>query len=170
MDFIDWRLKHLLWNCPNMNVSGLHWWSVNIGSGNGLVPSGNKPLPEVMLTQILSPYGVTRPQWVNSLTLRQNDHHFTDIVKCIFINENCCILVLNSLRFDYEGPINHMPRLVPIVAWFQIGAKPLSETVMVYSLQTHICITPPQWVDSGIKSLDQIRSQFFSSQLYDVQI
>ena len=25
---------------------------VNIGSGNGLVPSGNKPLPEPMLTQI----------------------------------------------------------------------------------------------------------------------
>ena len=31
---------------------GLHWWSVNIGSGNGLVPSGNKPLPKPMLTQI----------------------------------------------------------------------------------------------------------------------
>ena len=27
-------------------------WRVNIGSGNGLVPSGNKPLPEAMLTQI----------------------------------------------------------------------------------------------------------------------
>ena len=26
--------------------------SWNIGSGNGLVPSGNKPLPEPMLTQI----------------------------------------------------------------------------------------------------------------------
>ena len=25
---------------------GLYWWSVNIGSGNGLVPSGNKPLSE----------------------------------------------------------------------------------------------------------------------------
>ena len=63
MDFSDWWLRHLLWNCPNMNVTGLHWWSVNIGSGSGLVPSGNKPLPEPMLTQIL-PYGVTRPQWV----------------------------------------------------------------------------------------------------------
>ena len=27
-------------------------WLVNIGSGNGLVPSGNKSLPELMLTQI----------------------------------------------------------------------------------------------------------------------
>ena len=51
-DFSDWRLRHLLWNCPNMNVSWLHWWSVNTGSGNGLVSSGNKPLPEPKLTQI----------------------------------------------------------------------------------------------------------------------
>ena len=32
-----------------------HWtllMIVKIGSGNGLVPSGNKPLPELMLTQI----------------------------------------------------------------------------------------------------------------------
>ena len=51
--------RHLLWNCPNMDVTVLHWWSVNIGSGNGLVPLGNKPLPESMLTQIS---GGTRPQ------------------------------------------------------------------------------------------------------------
>ena len=29
-----------------------HKTLLNIGSGNGLVPSGNKPLPEAMLTQI----------------------------------------------------------------------------------------------------------------------
>ena len=29
-----------------------HLWIVNIGSGNGLVPSGNKPLPEPLLTHI----------------------------------------------------------------------------------------------------------------------
>ena len=51
-DFSDCWLRNLLWNCPNMNVTGLNWWSVNIGSGNGLVPSGNKPWPEPMLTQI----------------------------------------------------------------------------------------------------------------------
>ena len=28
---------------------GFHWWYVNIDSGNGLMPSGNKPLPEPML-------------------------------------------------------------------------------------------------------------------------
>ena len=40
---------------------------VNIGSGNGLVPSGKKPLPEPILTQIYVPYGIIRPQYVNSL-------------------------------------------------------------------------------------------------------
>ena len=42
---------------------------VIIASGNGLVPSGNKPSSEPMLNNI---YGVSRPQWVNdSSTLVQ---------------------------------------------------------------------------------------------------
>ena len=52
MDLSDLWLGHLSWNCTDMNVIGLHWWSVNIGSGNGSVPSDNKPLPGPMLTQI----------------------------------------------------------------------------------------------------------------------
>ena len=47
-----------------MNDTEPCWWEVNIGSGNGLVPLGNKPLPEPMLTQFLVAYGVARPQWV----------------------------------------------------------------------------------------------------------
>ena len=39
-----------LWNCYQVNATKPHWSLVNIGSGNGLVPSGNKPLPEPMLT------------------------------------------------------------------------------------------------------------------------
>ena len=38
---------------------------INISSGNGLVPSGNKPLFEAMLPCFMLPYGITRPQWVN---------------------------------------------------------------------------------------------------------
>ena len=34
-----------------MNVTEYIWWQVHNGSGNGLVPSGNKPLAEPMLTQ-----------------------------------------------------------------------------------------------------------------------
>ena len=35
-----------------MNVIAPYWLYVIIGSGNGLVSSGNKPLPEPKLTQI----------------------------------------------------------------------------------------------------------------------
>ena len=47
-----------------MNATRPYWWKVNIGSGNGLVPSGNKPLPEPMLTQIYVANHATRPQRV----------------------------------------------------------------------------------------------------------
>ena len=43
---------HLLCSCSPINVIILHWRLVNIGSGNGLVPLGNKPLPDPMLAQI----------------------------------------------------------------------------------------------------------------------
>ena len=40
--------------------------NVTIGSGNGLVSSGNKPLHKPLLTQIHMPYGSNIAQWVNS--------------------------------------------------------------------------------------------------------
>ena len=39
-------------------------WLVKIGSGNGLMPSGNKPLPEPMLNKFYDDVYVTRVQWV----------------------------------------------------------------------------------------------------------
>ena len=51
-NFSEWWLRYLLRNCPQMNATRPYWWRVNTGSGNGLVPSGNKPLPELMLTQV----------------------------------------------------------------------------------------------------------------------
>ena len=43
---------YILWNYPQMNVAGPYWWQVNIVPGKGLVPSGNKPSLEPILTQI----------------------------------------------------------------------------------------------------------------------
>ena len=37
---------------PQMSAARPHWWLFNIGPGNGLVPSGNTPLPEPMLTKV----------------------------------------------------------------------------------------------------------------------
>ena len=42
----------LLQNYSQINGTEPHEWEVKIGSGNGLLPSGNKPLLEPMLTQI----------------------------------------------------------------------------------------------------------------------
>ena len=36
--------------CSQVNTTTPHWSLANIGPGNGLVPSGNKPSPEPMLT------------------------------------------------------------------------------------------------------------------------
>ena len=48
--FNEKYLKYFLWNCYQVNATTPQWSLVNISSGNGLVLSGNKPLPEPMLT------------------------------------------------------------------------------------------------------------------------
>ena len=50
--FNDKYLMYFLWNCYQVNATTPHWSLVNTDSGNGLVPSGNKPLPEPMLPKI----------------------------------------------------------------------------------------------------------------------
>ena len=81
-----------------------------------------------------------------TLRTRQNGRRFLDsIFKCIFLNENVWISIKVSLQFIPKGPINNIPALVQIMAWCRVGAKPLSETMMVI-LPAHICVTWPQWV------------------------
>ena len=83
---------------------------------------------------------------LRTLGPRQNGRHFPDdIFKCIFLNENLWILIMISLKFVPDGPINNIPPLVQIMAWRRPGDKPLSEPVM-FSLLTNICVTWPQWV------------------------
>ena len=97
----------------------------------------------------MPPYGVTRPQWVNTLSLRQNGRHFAeDIFKCIFLNENVWILISISLKYMFpKYPINIIPALVQIMACSLSGGRPLSEPMLV-SLLTYICVTWPHWVNS----------------------
>ena len=67
-----------------------HWFS------NGLEPSSNKPLPEPTFTQILSPYGVTRPQWVYLWTATDSYQPF---VYCPPIGENVFDMTNNKSNF-----------------------------------------------------------------------
>ena len=67
------HLTELVLNCFQMKTREYLWWLFSIGLGNGLVPSGNKTLPEPMLAQIYV-YDYTskivtaspRDQWVNA--------------------------------------------------------------------------------------------------------
>ena len=86
---------------------------------------------------------------INTLRPRQNGRHFPDdIFKWIFLNEKVWIPIKISMKFVPKGPINNIPALVQIMAWRRPGDKPLAEQMMV-SLTAHICVTRPQWVNSG---------------------
>ena len=76
---------------------------------------------------------------------RQNGHHFPDIFKWIFLNENVWISIEILLKFVPDGPTNTITALVQIMAWRRPGDKPLSEPILV-SLLTHIYVNRPQWV------------------------
>ena len=58
----DRYLEHSLWNHLELSAKRPYWTLVNIGSENGLVHSGNRPIPEATLTNI---YDVTRTHWFN---------------------------------------------------------------------------------------------------------
>ena len=78
-----------LWNCSQMNVTGPHSWLVNIGSGNDLLPSGNKPLPEPVLTEI---YIAIWHHWVSYITVgaliwvEKNFQLFFRVYSCFHIS------------------------------------------------------------------------------------
>ena len=38
------EIRFIMWNCTQVTATEHLWW-VKIGSDNGLMPSGNKPLP-----------------------------------------------------------------------------------------------------------------------------
>ena len=50
-NFKYWYLEHFLRNFPQVKVAVHFWCWVQLDLGNGLVPSGSKPLPKPMLTK-----------------------------------------------------------------------------------------------------------------------
>ena len=57
----------------------------------------------------------------NTLRLRQNDRRFSDIFKCIFLNENVRISNTIWLKFITKGSIQNNTALVQIMAWCRTG-------------------------------------------------
>ena len=100
--------------------------------------------------------------WLNTLRLRWNGQHFTDIFKHIFFNVNVWISINISLKFVPKGPINNIPTLVQIMAWHHPGDKP-------FSLLTHLCITRHMsvtWDQSMYDLLDKIAAKYIGWRLF----
>ena len=75
-----------------------------------------------------------RKALVNTLKPRQNGRHFADdIFKRIFLKENVSISIKIS-----KGSTNNILSLVHIMAWRQLGTKPLFEPMMVYFTDAYI--------------------------------
>ena len=61
----------------------------------------------------------------------QNGRHFADdILRCIFVNEKFCIVILIQLKFVPKGPIDNNSALSQVMAWRRTGDKPLSEPML----------------------------------------
>ena len=64
--------------------------------------------------------------YFNVWKVAQNGCHFADDnFRCIFANENVCILIKISPKFVPKGPIDNNPALVKIMAWHRICDMPL---------------------------------------------
>ena len=93
--------SNLLWNCPQVTATEHDWWKVNIGSAYDLVPSGNKPSPDPILT-------ITRPQWVK---IWQSPLFFTQcfcldiplrrVTSCV---QKCCSIVRYCESYGWHSP------------------------------------------------------------------
>ena len=100
----------------------------------------------------LLPYGVTRPQWVNTLGPRHNGRQCPPFSRrhfqMHFLEWKCLNFSIQiSLNFVPKAPVIDIAALVQVMVWRRPCDKPLSEPMMV-SLLTHFLslYTRPQWV------------------------
>ena len=88
----------------------------------------------------MSPNGITRPQWVNSLRLvmtfginEQNGQHYAgNIFKRILSHEKFSILIKIILKFVPEGPIDDELTLIQVMSWCLFSAKLLYIPPLTY--------------------------------------
>ena len=126
---VDFRFAPSQWETVLLCNNVSHWLGTSVESALYLLESGIYHPP--LCKTYISPHAFLI--WFNTLRLRQNGRYFPDaIFKCIFLNENCCILMKISLKFIPQDPTNNIPALVQIMAWRRPGDKPLSEPMMAW--------------------------------------
>ena len=70
-NFYHWHIEYFISNCFCITGMGSLWWWVSIGSGNDLLPSGNKPLPTPMLTLFFRSMRYHEPTWMFQMPWHQ---------------------------------------------------------------------------------------------------
>ena len=108
-------------SCSWQPVSWGHWGAGGRSGGR----AGRRLRPQVWTSpERVSSYD----RWLNTLRPRQIRHHCTDyILKSIFLNENCYILIEISLKFVPEVPVDNNSLLVQVMVWRRTGSKSLSD-------------------------------------------
>ena len=92
-----------------VSVTEPSWWYVNIGSGNGLVPSGNKPLAEPMSINIfVAVWCHYSPQLFNITTCVQ-----------LFYHVKVMICFASSTKFPLKKL--HTPFICNLFCWPAVG-------------------------------------------------
>ena len=94
---ISWVFK---WNLPQLNTKQRHWWLVNMGLNNGLLPPRNKPLSQGWTSSMVV-YRVSRPQWVkhilwfccNAIVLKtSSEHRLACLYNILHYQSKCTVL------------------------------------------------------------------------------
>ena len=94
----------------------------------------NSIMPQIHFSKTYSVYAycshIFQKNNFNTLRHKQNRWYFADVSTCIFLNDNCCILIQILLNYVPKGPVDNKPALVQIMAWHWMGNKPLSKPMM----------------------------------------
>ena len=131
-NFICIILKHLLlmnifsislWNCPLVTAEGLHWWYVNIDSGNGFVPS---EWLDTIRQLAITLTNTDQVLWCNMAAPGHNGftHWGQEKNLCCFADVNLLhglfrILIQIPMQFVSKCPIDTNSSLVQVMAWHQ---------------------------------------------------
>ena len=87
-------------------------------------------IPQLSITKISLKIACLKFHWnlPGANELAHWGWHFADISRCIFLNENFCVLV--SLKFIPKGSIGNKSSLFQVMAWQWTGEKPLLEAMI----------------------------------------
>ena len=110
----------------------------------------NFNIPNLPGANELKPPGILRPE-------RDGRHLAEEIFTGILSEENFCILIQILLKFVHLDSIDIKSALVQVMAWVQIGYKPLPEAMLTI-IHTLYSISRLQWVKLPSYHLKNISS------------